>query len=50
MIPALVDRRSNFDIEAPVFYSRGGKGPCYVPDRDGNTEHVDARDTDYEFS
>ena len=49
MIPALVDRRSGLDIEAPVFYGSGGSSPCYVPDREGNDEYVDARDTDYDF-
>ena len=48
-VPQLVDRRSDLDIEAPVFYDAGGKGPCYVPDRAGNDEYVNARDTDYEF-
>ncbi|WP_199058270.1 hypothetical protein [Halorubrum sp. C191] len=48
-MPQLLRRRSDLDIEAPVFYSSGGSGPCYVPDRTGNDEYVDARDTDYEF-
>jgi len=48
LIPALVDRHSDLDIEAPVFYG-SGQGPCYVPDRAGNDEYVDALDTDYEF-
>ncbi|MEZ3163829.1 hypothetical protein ABNG03_03810 [Halorubrum sp. RMP-47] len=43
-----MDRRSDLDIEAPVFFA-GGRGPCYVPDRTGNDEYVDARDTDYDF-
>ena len=47
-VPQLVDRRSDLDIEAPVFYA-GGSGPCYVPDRAGNDEYVDARDTDDDF-
>ena len=47
-IPQLLDRRSDLDIEAPVFFA-GGKGPCYVPDREGNDEYVDACDSDYEF-
>jgi hypothetical protein len=46
-MPQLLRRRSDLDIEAPVFYV-GGNGPCYVPDRDGNTEYVSARDTDYD--
>ncbi|MEZ3169752.1 restriction endonuclease [Halorubrum sp. RMP-47] len=49
LIPALVDRRSDLDIEAPVFCGSGGRGPCYVPDRTGNDEYVDARESDYEF-
>jgi hypothetical protein len=48
-IPQLLDRRSDLDIETPVFFV-DGKGPCYVPDRTGNNEYVDARDSDYEFS
>ena len=48
-MPQLLRRRSNLDIEAPVFYGSGGKGPCYVPDRTVNDEYVNARDTDYEF-
>ncbi|OYR64409.1 restriction endonuclease [Halorubrum ezzemoulense] len=47
-LPLLVQRESDLDIEAPVFY-RSGRGPCYVPDRTGNDEYVNARDTDYEF-
>ncbi|WP_434522815.1 hypothetical protein [Halorubrum sp. AS12] len=47
-VPQLVGRRSDLDIEAPVFYA-GGSGPCYVPDREGNDGYVDARDTDYDF-
>lgn len=38
MIPALVDRRSDLDIEALVFYSSGESGPCYVPDRADNDD------------
>ncbi|MBP1923644.1 hypothetical protein J2751_002689 [Halorubrum alkaliphilum] len=47
-MPQLLRRRSDLDIEAPVFYA-GGEGPCYVPDRAGNHEYVDALDTDYEL-
>ena len=47
-MPQLLRRRSDLDIEAPVFFA-GGEGPCYVPDRTGNDEYVDALDTDYEF-
>ena len=36
MIPAQVDRRSDLDIEAPVFYNSGGGDPCYVPEREGS--------------
>ncbi|OYR59195.1 hypothetical protein DJ83_13310 [Halorubrum ezzemoulense] len=48
-LPLLVHRRSGLDIEAPVF-NGPNHGPCYVPDRTGNGEYVDARDTDYDFS
>ena len=47
-IPQLLDRHSDLDIEAPVFFA-GGQGPCYVPDRAGNDEYVSAYDSDYEF-
>ena len=47
-VPQLVGRRSDLDIEAPVLFA-GGSGPCYVPDRDGNDEYVDALDTDDDF-
>ncbi|OYR81095.1 hypothetical protein DJ84_14005 [Halorubrum ezzemoulense] len=47
-MPQLLRRRSDLDIEAPVFYA-GGRGPCYVPDRTGNDEYVDALDSDDEF-
>jgi hypothetical protein len=47
-MPQLLKRRSNLDIEAPVFFD-GGCGPCYVPDRDGNDKYVNASDTDYNF-
>ncbi len=47
-VPLLLDRRSDLDIEVPMFFA-GGRGPCYVPDRAGNDEYVNARDTDYEF-
>ena len=47
-MPQLLRRRSDLDIEAPVFYA-GGHGPCYVPDRAGNDEYVSAYDSDYEF-
>ncbi|GAA0512646.1 hypothetical protein GCM10008992_10350 [Halorubrum aquaticum] len=45
-VPPLLDRRSDLDIEAPVFFA-SGKGPCYVPDRKGNDEYVNAHSTDY---
>jgi hypothetical protein len=47
-VPQLVDRHSDLDVEAPVFIA-SGKGPCYVPDRTGNDEYVNAYDSDYEF-
>ena len=47
-VPQLVDRHSDLDIEAPVFFA-GGRGPCYVPDRAGNDDYVNARDSEYEF-
>ena len=47
-LPLLFCRRSGLDIEAPVFH-QVDNGPCYVPDRTGNDEYVDARDTDYDF-
>ncbi|MDB9235539.1 hypothetical protein [Halorubrum ezzemoulense] len=47
-LPLLVHRRSSLDIEAPVFHGPS-HGPCYVPDRTGNTEYVSARDSDYDF-
>ena len=47
-VPPLLDRQSDLDIEAPVFFA-GGRGPCYVSDRKGNDEYVDARDSNYEF-
>ena len=47
-MPQLLKRRSNLDIETPVFFD-GGCGPCYVPDRDGNDKYVNASDTDYNF-
>jgi hypothetical protein len=47
-IPQLLDRHSDLDIEAPVFFA-GGRGPCYVPDRNGNSAYVDALDSDYDF-
>ena len=45
-MPQLLRRRSDLDIEAPVFFA-GGEGPCYVPDRTGNDEYVNAHSTDY---
>ncbi|ELZ51123.1 hypothetical protein C464_01546 [Halorubrum coriense DSM 10284] len=48
MVPALLDRRTDLDIEAPVFMG-GIRSPCYVPDRTGNDEYVSAYDTDYTF-
>jgi hypothetical protein len=47
-MPQLLKRRSDLDVEAPVFYS-GGRSPCYVPDRGGNDEYVNAPDSDYDF-
>ena len=47
-LPLLLCRRSGLDIESPVFH-QVDRSPCYVPDRTGNDEYVDARDTDYEF-
>ncbi|TKX40004.1 hypothetical protein [Halorubrum sp. CGM4_25_10-8A] len=47
-LPYLLKRPSELDIEAPVFFS-GGRGPCYVPDRDGNDEYANAYDADYNF-
>lgn len=47
-IPDLLKRPSELEIEAPVFFS-GRQGPCYVPDRDGNDEYVNAYDADYNF-
>mgnify|MGYP000353676422 CR=1 FL=1 len=47
-MPQLLKRRSDLDVEAPVFYG-GGRGPCYVPDRGGNDEYVNAPDSDYDF-
>jgi hypothetical protein len=47
-LPLLLHRKTNLDIEAPVFYG-AGRGPCYVPDREGNDEYVDARESECEF-
>ncbi|WP_338756426.1 hypothetical protein V9T20_12425 (plasmid) [Halobacterium salinarum] len=47
-MPQLLKRRSNLDIEAPVFLD-GGCSPCYVPDRRGNDKYVNVSDTDYNF-
>jgi hypothetical protein len=47
-VPAIVSRQSMLDIEAPVFFA-GGKSPCYVPDRNGNSAYVDAYESDYNF-
>ncbi|MDB2286819.1 hypothetical protein PM038_16465 [Halorubrum ezzemoulense] len=47
-MPQLLKRRSNLDIETPVFFD-GDCGPCYVSDRDGNDKYVSASDTDYNF-
>jgi len=41
-------RPSGLDIETPVFH-QVDHGPSYVPDREGNDEYVNARDSDYEF-
>jgi hypothetical protein len=47
-LPLLLHRKTNLDIEAPVFYG-AGRGPFYVPDREGNDEYVDARESECEF-
>ncbi|OYR80887.1 hypothetical protein [Halorubrum ezzemoulense] len=47
-VPSIVARQRTVDIEAPVFFA-GGTSPCYVPDRTGNNEYVNAYDSDYEF-
>ena len=47
-MPQLLRRRSDLDIEAPVFYA-GGRGPCYVPDTKGNDEYADTYDSEYDF-
>ncbi|QAU13470.1 hypothetical protein EKH57_12520 [Halorubrum sp. BOL3-1] len=47
-LPLLLHRRTRLDIEAPVFYA-AGDGPCYVPDREGNTAYVNARESEYDF-
>jgi hypothetical protein len=44
----LLHRKTRLDIEAPVFYT-AGDGPCYVPDREGNTTYVNARESEYDF-
>ena len=49
MVPALLDRRTDLDIEAPVFFA-GGQGPCYILDRTGNDEYVNTYDSDFDFS
>ncbi|OSO92188.1 hypothetical protein B9H04_16265 [Halorubrum ezzemoulense DSM 17463] len=48
-LPLLLHRKTSLDIEAPVFHT-AGYGPCYVPDREGNTTYVNARDSEYEFT
>ncbi|WP_179233259.1 restriction endonuclease [Halorubrum ezzemoulense] len=45
-LPLLVHCRSGLDIEAPVFHI-ADHGPCYVPERKGNDEYVNAHSTDY---
>jgi len=47
-LPDLLYRLSDLDIESPVFIGPG-RGPCYVPDRNGNDAYVNAYDTDYDF-
>ncbi|TKX74485.1 hypothetical protein EXE46_08970 [Halorubrum sp. GN11_10-6_MGM] len=47
-LPLLLHRKTRLDIEAPVFYT-AGDGPCYVPDREGNTTYVNARESEYDF-
>lgn len=47
-MPQLLRRRSDLDIETPVFIA-SASGLWYVPDRDGNDEYVNARDSDYNF-
>ena len=47
-MPDLLYRRSELDIESPVFVG-AGQGPCYVPDRTGNGKYVSAYDSDYDF-
>jgi|GEM_PF-5141706 len=47
-MPDLLYRRSELDIESPVFVG-AGRGPCYVPDRTGNDTYVNAYDSDYDF-
>ena len=48
-LPVLLHRKTRLDIEAPVFHT-GGNGPCYAPDREGNTTYVNARESEYDFS
>lgn len=47
-MPLLLQRWSGVDVEAPVFHP-SSDSPCYVPDRTGNDEYVDASDSDYNF-
>jgi len=47
-VPQILKRATELDIEAPVFFS-ANRGPCYVPDRDGNDEYVNGLESDYDF-
>ena len=47
-LPLLIHRSPGLDIEAPVFF-HSSTGPCYVPDRTGNTAYVNASESDYDF-
>ncbi|MDB9277029.1 hypothetical protein [Halorubrum ezzemoulense] len=46
-MPQFVDRHSDLDIEMPVFIA-SASGLCYVPDRVGNDEYLNARNSDYD--
>jgi len=47
-LPLLLHRKTSLDIELPVFHT-AGNGPCCVPDREGNTMYVNARESEYDF-
>ena len=47
-LPDLLYRLSDLDIESPVFIG-AGRGPCYVPDRNGNDAYVNVYNSDYDF-